>query len=153
MRTAIKLTMGIFACFAVSVSVTANDAVGMIKISQGQVSLQRAGGNTEARAGTRVYAADRLRTGADGSVGVTLKDNTLLSAGPNSLITLDKFKFDSKTHAGAISVGVKRGTLSVATGKIAKQSPESVEFVTPSSILGVRGTEFVIEVIPTVEVD
>lgn len=153
MWTAIKFTVGIFACFMASVSVAANEAIGMIKISQGQVSIQRAGAYSAARAGTRVYAADRLRTGADGSVGVTLKDNTLLSAGPNSLISLDKFKFDSKTHAGAISVGVKRGTLSVATGKIAKQSPESVEFVTPSSVLGVRGTEFMIEVIPTVEVD
>ena len=32
------------------------------------------------------------------------------------------------------------------SGKIAKRTPESVDFHTPTSILGVRGTEFVIEV-------
>jgi len=118
----------------------------MIKLSKGKVSILRAGSTLAANAGSKVYPADRVRTGADGSVGITLRDNTLLSAGPNSLISLNRFKFDSRTHAGEISVAVKKGTLAVATGKIAKQTPESVEFVTPSSILGVRGTEFVIEV-------
>jgi hypothetical protein len=33
----------------------------------------------------------------------------------------------------------------VVSGKIAKQSPESVRFSTPTTTLGVRGTEFVIE--------
>jgi hypothetical protein len=76
---------------------------------------------------------------------VTLRDNTLLSAGPNSLFVLDKFEFDSTTNAGAISVGVRKGTLAVATGKIAKQTPESIDFHTPTSVIGVRGTEFAIE--------
>ena len=40
----------------------------------------------------------------------------------------------------------KRGTMAVISGKLSKQSPSAVQFRTPSSILGVRGTEFVIEV-------
>lgn len=100
---------------------------------------------------TRCYPGGPDGAGADGAVGITLKDNTLLSAGPNSLISLEKFSFDKQTHAGAMSVGVKRGTLAVATGKIAKQTPESIDFHTPSTILGVRGTEFVIEVVATEE--
>ena len=47
----------------------------------------------------------------------------------------------------SLSVGVRKGTLSVATGKIAKRAPESVDFHTPTAVLGVRGTEFVVEVI------
>ena len=43
-------------------------------------------------------------------------------------------------------MGVRRGTLAVVSGRIAKQTPETVEFHTPTSVLGVRGTEFVIEV-------
>lgn len=142
-----KIWMGfIFAFFTANVSAAPDDFAGMIKVSKGKVSIHRAGSTLAANAGYKVYQSDKVRTGGDGSVGITLRDNTLLSAGPNSLISLDKFNFDSKTHAGAISVAVKKGTLAVATGKIAKQTPESVEFVTPSSILGVRGTEFVIEV-------
>jgi hypothetical protein len=124
----------------------AAELAGMVKNSSGQVSIERAGQRLAAAVGTPIQVADKLRTGADGAVGVTLRDNTLLSAGPNSLISIDKFVFDTTSQAGNISVGIRRGTLAVASGKIAKQTPESVDFRTPTSVLGVRGTEFVIEV-------
>ena len=121
------------------------EAAGMVKNSKGEVGIERGGTRIPCVVGTPVFAADKVRTGADGSVGVTLRDNTLLSAGPNSLFVLDKFAFDSTTNAGAISVNVRKGTLAVATGKIARETPESVDFRTPTSVIGVRGTEFVIE--------
>lgn len=124
----------------------AADPAGMVKVAQGQVSIERAGKKLAAEVGSAVEVADRVRTGADGSVGVTLRDNTLLSAGPNSLIVIDKFAFDNTTQDGKISVSIRKGTLSVASGKIAKRTPESVDFHTPTSVLGVRGTEFVVEV-------
>ncbi len=124
----------------------AGDVAGMVKVAKGTVSIERDGKRLAAGVGTPVEVADRLRTGADGSVGVTLRDNTLLSAGPNSLVIIDKFAFDNTTQGGKLSVGIRRGTLSVASGKIAKKTPESVDFHTPTSVLGVRGTEFVVEV-------
>ena len=122
------------------------EQAGMIKVSKGAVSIERDGKKLAADVGAPVQVADRVRTGADGAVGVTLRDNTLLSAGPNSLIVIDKFAYDSVTQDGKMSVGVRKGTLVVASGRIAKRTPESVDFHTPTSILGVRGTEFVIEV-------
>jgi hypothetical protein len=134
------------ACLSTGVFAEPENPAGTVKNMRGNVLIERAGQKTPATVGAPLFAADRLRTGADGSVGVTLRDNTLLSAGPNSLISLEKFAFDSTTNAGAMSIGVKKGTLSVASGKIAKQTPESVDFHTPTTMLGVRGTEFVIEV-------
>lgn len=124
----------------------ADELAGMVKNSSGQVSIERGTQKLAAPVGTPIQVADRLRTGADGAVGITLRDNTLLSAGPNSLISVDKFAYDTTSQAGRISVGIRKGTLAVASGKIAKQTPESVDFRTPTSVLGVRGTEFVIEV-------
>lgn len=124
----------------------AADPAGMIKVAKGQVSIERDGKRMAGEVGSRIEVADRIRTGPDGSVGVTLRDNTLLSAGPNSLIVIEKFAFDNTTLEGNISVRLRKGTLSVASGKIAKRTPESVDFHTPTSVLGVRGTEFVIEV-------
>lgn len=124
----------------------AGEPAGMVKHVRGTVSIERAGQKLPAAVGAPVLVADKLRTGDDSAVGVTLKDHTLLSAGPNSLMTIDKFSFDSTTHDGNVSVGVRKGTVSVATGKIAKKTPESVDFHTPTTILGTRGTEFVIEV-------
>lgn len=124
----------------------ASDVAGMVKTRAGEVFIERAGERLAADVGQPLLVSDRLRTGSDGRIGVTLRDNTLLSAGPNSLIVVDKFLFDSTTQDGRLSVGVRKGTLAVATGKIARQTPQSVDFHTPTSVLGVRGTEFVIEV-------
>jgi hypothetical protein len=60
-------------------------------------------------------------------------------------VVLDRYAFDSTTHAGVIDTSVRRGTLAVVSGKIAKQSPQSVRFRTSNAILGVRGTTFVID--------
>ena len=124
----------------------ANDPAGAIKSSKGLVNIERAGEKIPAAVGSIVFVSDKVRSGADGSFGITLKDNTLLSAGPNSLIVISKFAYDTTTNMGAMSIGVRKGTLAVATGKIAKATPESVDFHTPTSVLGVRGTEFVVEV-------
>lgn len=141
------LATGLLLACGVVFTVQAAEQAGMVKNSRGQVSIERAGQKIDAPAGTLVFVDDRLRTGNDSAVGVALNDQTLLSAGPNSLLSIDKFAFDSTTHDGRMSVGVRKGTLSVATGKIAKKTPESVDFRTPTTVLGVRGTEFVVEVL------
>lgn len=127
--------------------VAADEAAGMVKTSHGEVLIERAGRALPAAVGTPVLSGDKVRTGRDGSVGITLRDETLLSAGPNASLSIDKFAFDSTTHGGALGATLRKGTLAVATGKLAKQAPESVEFRTPTTILGVRGTEFVVEIV------
>ena len=123
----------------------AAEPAGVVKTVKGQVAIERPGEAAAAVPGAKVRAGDRVVTGRDGQVGITLQDNTLLSAGPNSTLVLDDFAFDSTTHAGTIDASVKRGTVAVVSGKIAKQSPETVRFRTPNAILGVRGTSFVID--------
>jgi hypothetical protein len=96
--------------------------------------------------GMQLAAADVVRTGADGSVGITMRDNSLLSAGPNSVLSLDRFEFDPTTYQGRFDSGLQRGTLAVVSGRIAQQSPQAMTVRTPSAVLGVRGTDFVVSV-------
>jgi hypothetical protein len=91
-----------------------------------------------------VQAGDVVVTGADGSVGITFLDNSLLSAGPNSVLAIDKFAFDTTTHQGSFESSLKQGTLAVVSGKLAKQSPDAMKVRTPAAVLGVRGTEFLV---------
>lgn len=138
-----KLALLVLAFFSPAIW-AATDA-GVVKISKGSVAVERGGQKVAAPVGARILASDRVVTGADGSVGITLRDNTILSAGPNSTVDLNKFAFNTTTHVGAIDATVKRGTLSVISGKIAKASPENVSFSAPGMTLGVRGTSFVID--------
>lgn len=123
----------------------AADEAGTVKVSKGSAMVERAGQRTPATVGMRVLVSDRVVTGADGSIGITLRDNTLLSAGPNSVLDINKFAFDATTHVGVIDASIRRGTLSVISGKIAKTSPDKVVFSAPGMTLAVRGTEFVID--------
>ena len=120
--------------------------VGQIKVVKGQVSVDRKGQSLPAQVGMLLESADVVKTGADGSVGITMKDNSLLSAGPNSILSLDQFEFDPTTNQGRFDARLQRGTLAVVSGRIAKKTPQAMTVRTPSAVLGVRGTEFVVSV-------
>jgi hypothetical protein len=120
--------------------------VGLVKVSTGAVHIERAGAKLKAEIGTAVQVADVLRTGPDGSAGITFSDNSLLSIGPNTVFEIDKYQFDSTTHTGEFQGSLKQGKLAAISGKMVKQSPESMKIRTPSAVMGVRGTEFVVQV-------
>jgi len=130
-------------CFAMSAAAA---DIGQIKVSKGSVTVERAAQSLPGVIGTRLQASDVITTGADGSVGITMSDDSLLSAGPNSTLSLDRFAFDSTTHQGQFDASLRKGSLSVISGRIAKQSPDAMTLRTPTAILGVRGTEFVVSV-------
>jgi hypothetical protein len=127
---------------------TPGEAVGVVKVSKGTVSVERQGQSLPATVGTRVFQSDRLVTGEDGAVGIAFHDDSLLSAGPDSVLVIDRFVFDSTTYEGSFDASLKRGTLSVVSGKIVKQSPGAMRVQTPAAVLAVRGTEFAVKATP-----
>jgi hypothetical protein len=133
------------AALAAAFPVVAAD-VGLIKVSKGNVQIQRGSAKTPAAVGAGVQASDVIVTGADGTAGITFTDNSLVSVGPNSVFAIDKYSFDTTTHQGEFEGNLKQGRLAAVSGKMVKQSPESMKIRTPSAIMGVRGTEFVVQV-------
>ena len=118
--------------------------IGRIKVAKGRVTIEREGKVAPAVVGARVQAADKINTGADGSVGITMDDDSLLSAGPNSVLSLVRYAFDPTTNQGRFDAGLNKGTLMVISGRIAKNSPDAMTVRTPAVILGVRGTTFAV---------
>lgn len=127
-------------------NIYAADSIGTVKTVKGAVHIERAGQNVDAAVGGDVFGSDRIVTGPASSVGITLRDDTLLSEGANSILELNKFAFNTTTYQGTLDATIKRGSLAVVDGKLAKANPESVRYSTPTTTLGVRGTEFIIEV-------
>jgi hypothetical protein len=140
-----KLKLIVAAAVAMSLPAFAAD-VGLVKVSKGSVQIERNGAKIAAPVGASVMASDVIMTGADGSAGITFTDNSLVSVGPNSVFAIDKYRFDSTTHEGEFEGSLRKGRLAAISGKMVKQSPESMKIRTPSAIMGVRGTEFVVEV-------
>ncbi len=128
-----------------SASAAAND-IGQVKVAKGDVQVERSGTRVAATVGMPVRATDVVVTGANGSAGITFSDNSLISVGPNSVFAIDKYRFDTTTHAGEFEGSLRKGKLAAVSGKMVRQSPESMKIRTPSSVMAVRGTEFVVQV-------
>lgn len=118
--------------------------IGQIKTVKGRVTIEREGRTLPGTVGTRLQSADVVKTGAASSVGITMDDDSLLSAGPGSVLSLDRYAFEPTTGQGRFDASLNRGTLAVISGRIAKGSPAAMTVRTPTAILGVRGTEFVV---------
>ena len=126
-------------------SAYAQDYAGVVKTARGAASVERAGGPVPLAPGARINAGDRIVTGKDGYLGLTMRDDTLLTLGPASLLVIDAYGFDARTHDGNFVGSLTRGVLSVVTGLIARRSPSSFVVKTRISTMGVRGTEFIVE--------
>jgi hypothetical protein len=120
--------------------------IGLVKVARGSVQIERDGQRMPATVGAALRTSDVIVTGADGAAGITFSDNSLVSVGPDSVFAIDKYSFDSTTYAGEFQGNLRQGKLAAVSGKIVKQSPESMKIRTPSAVMGVRGTEFVVEV-------
>src|SRR5262249_34746595 len=120
--------------------------VGQIKNAKGVVHVEREGKRIPATAGMAVRSSDTLVTGADGAVGVTFLDNTMVSAGPSTVFAIESYRVDSTTHDGQFDASLKKGSLAVGSGKVGKQKPGSVRGRTPPRGKGVRGTARVVRV-------
>ena len=140
------LSLVLCAAFAFAAAPMPTTSVGQIKNVTGQAMLFRNNNQQPAKAGDLVEQADIVTTGANGSVGITLIDNSRLSVGPNSRIELKQFRFNPTTQEGESLTEVRRGTLAIVSGQIAKRSPDAMKVQTPTTILGVRGTTFAVKV-------
>lgn len=148
-RMVMQAVLGLIAVLGVMSAAqtwAATEAAATLKSLRGSAVIERAGKALPAKAGDALYEQDRLKTGRESYLGLGFTDQSLLSVGPNSEVNLAKYRFDRTTHQGEQHVGIKSGSLSAISGKIAKASPEQVRFNTGSVTLGVRGTEFLIDV-------
>jgi len=139
-----KLVLGAVSIGLLLTQALAQD-IGKVKTLKGNAWIERGSARTVAAIGATLQAKDRVVTDTHSAAGLALRDNTLLTVGPQSILEMNRYAFDATSHAGEMDASVKRGSLSVISGKIAKAKPESVKFNTATVTLGVRGTEFILE--------
>ena len=121
---------------------------GRVKVASGAAFIVRGGNAVPVRIGETVYQSDALRTGIDGRIGIMLNDDTRVSLGPSSEVSLDRFAYDPAGGQLGFVLRVVRGVAAYVSGRIAKLSPDSVHLETPAAIVGVRGTTLALRVTP-----
>ena len=112
-----RLMMGVLVLVAGFAQAAAAADVGQIKTAKGGVFVVRNGQEMAASPGTPLQQADRVVTKADGSAGITFRDDSLLSLGPDSMLDISHFSFQVKDQADGLEAFLHRGTLSAVSGR------------------------------------
>ncbi len=141
---------GVFVCALVIAAAAAPHAqdvgIGRIKAASGAVFIVRQQAEIGATVGAVVHELDSLRTGADGRLGITLKDDTRLALGPMTEVRLSRYAYSPGEGSLAFVLGVVRGVAAYVSGQIARLAPDAVRVETPDAVIGVRGTRLAIRV-------
>lgn len=125
---------------------TRPEPVGYVKTVTGDASVTTGGQRVVAQPGTAVLLGSQLKTAKGAAMGIAFKDNTLMSFGPDTELTVDEFVYVPAQGQLLLGTRLTRGSLNYVSGIIAKLKPDAVTVKTPAGIIGVRGTQFVARV-------
>ena len=119
-----------------------NQAIGYVKNVTGEAWVITGSDRITALPGVEIKIGSLLKTA---SMGVTLKDGTLMSFGPDTELTLEEYQYAPAQKELKLVARLGKGTLNYMSGAIAKLKPDAVMVKTPVGMIGVRGTHFVVK--------
>ena len=119
----------------------ANEVIGVIAAGIGDISNQK---SEKLSTGSKIYFGDTIIVRAQSNAQILLLDETALTIGEKSELTIDDFVYDPRSKVGKIVSNIKIGTVRVITGEISKNNPDNLEVNVPTGSIGARGTEFVV---------
>ncbi|WP_320007559.1 FecR domain-containing protein [Maridesulfovibrio sp.] len=123
-------------------------SIGVVLAANGEVFLRSESGIRQVEAGAEVFRGEELVTGSGSAAEVRFVDDTLLSQGADSKISLDDYVFSDSSSDAELLFKMSQGTFRMVTGKIAEQNPDRFQVGTPLATIGIRGTTIISEIIP-----
>lgn len=126
-------------------AVAQQEQVALVKVVDGEAYALRAEQRANLDVGEAIFVKDIVET-VDGSIGLTFKDGSRISIGPNSRVQFTQFEFAPAEGRLSFLIEFFRGTLQYFSGVIAKLSPDAVKVKTPVATVAVRGTRFLAQV-------
>ncbi len=129
-------------------SALAADVIAVIEQLKGKVEVERSGDRRAAGKGFELEVSDTIHTGPKGAAGLKFTDGALVALGAGTEYALTSYEYDQAADRGNFESSIKRGTLSIRSGRIAKKGRDRMRVRTPATIPGVRGTRFMVRVDP-----
>ena len=125
---------------------TAAPAAGIFMAVEGEGVLLKGAARSKPTVGQALAETDRIQTGAKSGAAVTLADGTVVSIGANSTVSLNAMRYEPVGQTGNLALQIVQGTLRMITGTLGKTQPDNIKVTTPTAVIGVRGTDFIVEV-------
>ncbi|MCD6598220.1 MAG: FecR domain-containing protein [Bacteroidales bacterium] len=115
--------------------------IGNIGAFKGTATVTRNSETLAIESGMALNVNDKVITATKSRVQVILKDNTVVTIGPETTFIFDAYKFAGKDDS-EVKMHIDRGFFRAVTGKIGKLAPERFKVKTVSATIGIRGTDF-----------
>lgn len=85
----------------------------------------------------KVFSNEKINTDANSAARLVFLDNSIISIGANSSVTLDKFVFDPSGRNSQVALSLSRGVMRFVSGDLSK---DRYSIRTPTATMGIRGT-------------
>ena len=95
--------------------------------------------------GQDVVFNERIATTGSGQTQLLFLDESSMTVGPNSDLTIDQFVYDPKSGSGKLAMSATSGLLRYVGGKLSKHD-EGVTLRTSTATLAVRGGAFIVRI-------
>lgn len=122
--------------------------IGTVASIEGTAEIGREGSWVAAEVGAPVHADDLLRTGKPGHMRVVFDDDTVLTLGDESELTIADHVFAPDQGEARSLVDLLSGTVNAVVSEYYRNPNAAYEVKTKTATAGVRGTEFVVSYEP-----
>ena len=120
------------------------DSKGMVVASRGEVIALSNGGSRELKQGDFIYVNDEIITSNRSFAVLQFEDGAKVTVRPDSTLIIEAYIYNGDGGDEA-TLSLVEGGLRVITGAMAKSNPENYKVRTPVALMGVRGTEFSVQ--------
>ena len=119
-------------------------AAGLVQFATGDVQLRRGAAASEATKGTSVESGDVIVTGAAGRAQIRFSDGGLVALYPDSQFTVTRYADAGNASEDHFAVNLLKGGMRAVTGWIGKRDPRNYKVTTPTAVVCIRGSAFLI---------
>jgi len=92
-----------------------------------------------------INSYDDVRT-ANGRLGITFLDESQVRLTEHSQLIIDEFVYDANPSNSKMALSFASGTLRFISGELGRIDKENIQIETPTSQIGIRGTDFTVTV-------
>lgn len=120
---------------------------GTILFANGTVKVKSTKGDIRVvKRGSKIRPGESIITGKDSRAQIRTGDSSFISLPPNSQLVIAAHKHTGPIEKQHSSLDLVKGGMRAVTGLIGKNKPDNFRITARGSTIGIRGTEFIVQI-------
>ncbi|MCP4971408.1 MAG: hypothetical protein GY932_12555 [Arcobacter sp.] len=146
---ALRIKIILLSILLLSTTLFAN--IAKIVAFKGNAIIIRENKTINIKSNSFIFKNDTIITKNHTKIQILFKDETIVSIGKNSSFKVADYLFDDKNNKYKAEFNMLQGAFRTITGKIGKYAPNKFNLKTKSASIGIRGTQIIMNLTPTLE--